>query len=121
MDEDVFCEAFSSPVTDPSQNPPTSSIPDLVFYLVKNVLSRVLDSGSLSTVERLVKTIRIILEHDFADAMRKRLDDVYRTNSPPTHTRNEKADKESKTHYIVRVFLLFLAEDLILGFVKDSP
>ena len=79
---------------DISQHPPTSSAPDDVFYILKNILSRLLSTGSLKTVERTLERLRDIIDRDYIGVVKRKLDDVYRTGSAPGSSgRGEKVER----------------------------
>lgn len=46
--------------------------------------------------------LKDVLDHDFAGGIKKKLDDVYRVG---TGVRTEKSEKESRTSFLVRLFV----------------
>ncbi|KAF7322767.1 Cog4 domain-containing protein [Mycena chlorophos] len=91
---------LSSP--DTSQLPVTTTTPDDVFYILKIVVMRVLTTGSLNTVDRMFQQLREIMEKDYIGVIKKKLDDVYRTNAPTGPTaRGERQERENRTAFII--------------------
>nr|GAT61280.1 predicted protein [Mycena chlorophos] len=91
---------LSSP--DTSQLPVTTTTPDDVFYILKIVVMRVLTTGSLNTVDRMFQQLREIMEKDYIGVIKKKLDDVYRTNAPTGATaRGERQERENRTAFII--------------------
>ncbi|KAJ7135036.1 COG4 transport protein-domain-containing protein [Mycena crocata] len=60
---------LSSP--DTSQTPVTTTTPDDVFYILKIVLSRLLSTGSVKTVERMVEQLRDIMDKEYVGIIKK--------------------------------------------------
>ncbi|TRM61706.1 COG4 transport protein-domain-containing protein [Schizophyllum amplum] len=89
---------------DSSQSPPITTTPDDVFYVLKVVLTRLLATGSLPHVERMLGHLREIMERDYAGVIKRKLDDVYRTsnggNDRATKT-TERAERDSRVSFIV--------------------
>ncbi|KAJ7632374.1 COG4 transport protein-domain-containing protein [Roridomyces roridus] len=69
---------LSSP--DTSQTPVTTTTPDDVFYILKIVLSRLLSTGSLKTLEKTLEQLREVMDRDYVAVIKRKLDDVYRTS-----------------------------------------
>ncbi|KAJ7191082.1 COG4 transport protein-domain-containing protein [Mycena pura] len=91
---------LSSP--DTSQVPVTTTTPDDVFYILKLVLSRLLSTGSLTTVEKMFDQLRDIMDKDYVGVIKKKLDDVYRTSgSSGPNARGEKAERENRVAFII--------------------
>ena len=62
---------------DTSSRPHLSSAPDDVFYLLKLVLYRLVHSGSLPTLERMVVKVEEIVEDGFLGGIKRKMDGVY--------------------------------------------
>ncbi|KAJ6611757.1 COG4 transport protein-domain-containing protein [Mycena sp. CBHHK59/15] len=91
---------LSSP--DTSQTPVTTTTPDDVFYILKIVLSRLLSTGSVKTVEQMVEQLRDVMDKDYIGVIKKKLDDVYRTSgSSGPNARGEKAERENRAAFII--------------------
>ncbi|KAJ4488264.1 COG4 transport protein-domain-containing protein [Lentinula aciculospora] len=87
---------------DSTQPATTTTTPDDVFYILKVVLLRLLSTGSLNAVERMVEQLRDVLEKDYAGILKKKLDDVYRsTGTSGQIVRGEKADRENRLAFAV--------------------
>jgi conserved oligomeric Golgi complex subunit 4 len=60
-------------------------------------------------VERSAAQIKDIMSRDYASVIKRRLDDVYKNvNSSPTGPQRERADKDTKSTFIVSAFIHFL-------------
>ncbi|KAL5490139.1 COG4 [Sanghuangporus weigelae] len=95
-------QAHRTTMIDDSQMPPVTTVPDIVFYILKSVFLRLLSTGSSDAVEGTSKHIREILENDYISVIKRKLDEVYRS---PGHTssttRTDRLEKESKLNFIV--------------------
>lgn len=79
-----------------------TTTPDDVFYILKIVLSRLLSTGSVNTVERTLDLLRDVMDRDYSGVIKKKLDDVYRTAGPSgPNSRGEKAERENRVAFIV--------------------
>ncbi|KAJ7684832.1 COG4 transport protein-domain-containing protein [Mycena polygramma] len=107
---------LSSP--DTSQAPVTTTTPDDVFYILKIVLSRVLSTGSVKTVELMFEQLRDIMDKDYVGVIKKKLDDVYRTSSGP-NTRGEKAERENRSAFIILLNDLDLSSSHLERLTRD--
>lgn len=102
-------QAHKTSSLDLSQNPPTTNVPDLAFYLLKTVLSRLLSIGSVVALKGTVSRFREVIENDYAGAIARKLDDVYRNSGVPHNTsRSEKSERETRLSFIVRFHSLCL-------------
>lgn len=72
-----------------------------MFYIIKVILARMLSTGSVSAVEQASEGLRDIMDRDHAGVIKRKLDDVYRTASTASGSRGEKAERESRTAFIV--------------------
>ncbi|KAF7304762.1 Cog4 domain-containing protein [Mycena kentingensis (nom. inval.)] len=86
---------------DTSQAPVTTTTPDDVFYILKVVVSRLLSTGSLSTVQLMFQQLREIMDKDYIAVIKKKLDDVYRTaGTTGPNARGERAERENRAAFI---------------------
>lgn len=108
---------------DLSQGPTSTTTPDDVFYVLKVVLSRLLSTGSLATVEKATNQLRDVMEQDYAGGIKKKLDDVYRP-SASSGNRGERVEAENRISFIIFLNDLDIStshvERLIKG-IQDSP
>ena len=113
----IQAHRLSSP--DTSQVPVTTTTPDDVFYILKVVLSRLLSTGSLTTVEKMLDQLRDIMDKDYVGVIKKKLDDVYRTSgSSGPNARGEKAERENRVAFIESCLHIMTVLSLI--FRSDS-
>ncbi|KAG7092221.1 hypothetical protein E1B28_008588 [Marasmius oreades] len=77
-----------------------TTTPDDVFYVLKVVIARLYSTGSLTTVQRLMQKLREVLEEDYINVLKKKLQDVYR-NAPVGQSTNQKSERENRHAYIV--------------------
>jgi hypothetical protein len=85
---------------DSSVTPPTTTTPDDVFFILQNVLTRLISTASFETAKTAIEPIRNVMEKDYAAIIRRKLDDVYRGSAHGGGQRNEKNERES---FIVRI------------------
>ena len=77
-------------------------MPDLVFYLLKAVLSRVLGTGSIKAVSELLPRIREALENDYIGILKWKISEVYRASGVvSTSAQTEKAERERRFSFVV--------------------
>lgn len=84
-----------STVDKASTPPVTTTTPDDVFFILQNVVSRLLSAASLENVQVMMKNVCHVLEKDYAAAIRRKLDDVYRATGGAGGQRNEKVQQEN--------------------------
>ena len=60
-----------------------------------------LSTGSVSAVEQTSEGIRDIMDYAHAGVIKRKLDDVYRTAGTTGGSRGDKAERESRTAFIV--------------------
>ncbi|KAF7359494.1 Cog4 domain-containing protein [Mycena sanguinolenta] len=105
---------------DSSQVPVTTTTPDDVFYILKIVLSRVLSTGSVKTVEQMFEQLRDIMDKDYVGVIKKKLDDVYRSSgSAGPNVRGEKAERENRTAFIILLNDLDLSSSHLERLTRD--
>lgn len=95
---------------DSSVIPPTTTTPDDVFFILQNVLTRLISTASFETVKMAIEPIRNVMEKDYAAIIRRKLDDVYRGSTHGGGQRNEKNERES---FIVRSAKFRLVRELL--------
>ncbi|KAJ3558060.1 hypothetical protein NM688_g1138 [Phlebia brevispora] len=83
---------------DLTQFPATTTTPDDAFYILKVVLSRLLSTGHVKTVQRTSELLRDVMDRDYAGVIKKKLDEVYRTGGSGSAPRSE---KESRQAFII--------------------
>ncbi|CAK5279533.1 unnamed protein product [Mycena citricolor] len=93
-------QRLSSP--DTSQMPVITTAPDDVFYLLKLVLSRLLSTGSVKTVEMVMEQLRDVMDKEYVAVIKKKLDDVYRNSGQTGQTmRADKIERENRAAFII--------------------
>ena len=92
--------------------PPTTTTPDDVFFLLQNVLTRLISTASFETVKMAVELTRNVMEKDYAAIIRRKLDDVYRGSAHGGGQRNEKNERES---FIVRIASFRRLSELLIS------
>lgn len=85
---------------DLSQSHPTTTTPDDVFYILKTVYTRLLSTGSITTVERTTSILKDVMERDYTGGIKKKLDDVYR-HAGGAPGRSEKSERESRSTFVI--------------------
>lgn len=83
-----------------SVQPPQTTTPDDVFYVLKLVLTRLVSTTSVDNVKRTMAAIREIVEKDFLGVIRRKLDEVY-AGKNNSGQRTDKVDKESRSAFAV--------------------
>ncbi|KAJ3742037.1 COG4 transport protein-domain-containing protein [Lentinula detonsa] len=105
---------------DLTQPATTTTTPDDVFYILKVVLLRLLSTGSLNAVERMIEQLRDILEKDYAGILKKKMDDVYRSAGTSGQiARGEKADRENRLAFAVILNDLDVSSSHLERLIRD--
>jgi len=95
-------------------------VPDVVFYLLKTVLNRLLNTGSLQAVTAIMDQMPQVIERDYAGVIKRKLDEVYRNaNSLPSGNRLEKTEKENRVTFIISLNDLDISCSHMERLVKD--
>lgn len=85
-----------------ASRPHLSSILDDTFYLLKLVVQRVLSIGSISTLRSMRHRITEVIERDYLNIIKKKMDGVY--NVPAggqDRAERDRRDKDQKAAFIV--------------------
>ncbi|TFK26371.1 COG4-domain-containing protein [Coprinopsis marcescibilis] len=95
----VIDKAHRLSTPDSTASPVTTTAPDDAFYILKNVASRLLTTGSVACVRQSIAQYKDILERDYIGVYRKRLDDVYKSPGP-VGGRPDKIERENRVTFI---------------------
>ncbi|KAI8998959.1 COG4-domain-containing protein [Trametes punicea] len=104
---------------DLSQIPIATTTPDDAFYILKSVLSRMLSSASLATVQRTAEQLREVMDKDYARVIRQKLDNVYKGSSAGPGVRGEKVERENRQSFIILLNDLDISSSHMERLVKD--
>lgn len=85
---------------DPTASPITTTAPDDVFYILKSVISRLLTTGSVACVTKMVEQLRDIVDRDYIAVYKRKLDDVYKNPAAISGPRADKGERESRVAFI---------------------
>ncbi|KAG8941785.1 hypothetical protein FRC04_004104 [Tulasnella sp. 424] len=89
-----------------SSEPPQTTTPDDVFYILKLVISRLLTTGSVDCVERMAQVISGTLERDLAGVIRKKMEDIYSPSAQMARgnaAQREKTERENRSAFIIQL------------------
>ncbi|KAG8999188.1 hypothetical protein FRB90_012139 [Tulasnella sp. 427] len=92
--------------TPDSSEPPQTTTPDDVFYILKLVISRLLTTGSAECVDRMTGVIGGILERDLAGVIRRKMEDIYSPSAQTargTAAQREKTERENRNAFIIQL------------------
>lgn len=90
---------LDSPET--SSRPHMSSILDDTFYLLKLVVNRVLSIGSIATLKSMRLKIIDVIERDYLNVIRKKMDGVYVSVTGQDRSERERREKDQRAAFIV--------------------
>jgi hypothetical protein len=90
---------LDSPET--SSKPHLSSILDDTFYLLKLVINRVLSIGSIPTITSMRMGIVEIMERDYLNVIKKKMDGVYMSAGNLDRSERERRERDQKSAFIV--------------------
>ncbi|OWZ50483.1 hypothetical protein J010_06383 [Cryptococcus neoformans] len=86
---------------DLTTQPHLSSILDDTFYLLKLVLSRLLSCGSLSTLKNMRRKIAEVIEKDYTDVIRRKMDNVHSLAGGGDRTERERREKDQREAFSI--------------------
>ena len=86
---------------DMSQTQVFTTTPDDAFYILKVVLSRMLTTASLATVERTSELLRDVMDKDYACVVKNKLDSVYKGSANGQGNRGVNTERENRQAFIV--------------------
>ncbi|KAI9056846.1 COG4-domain-containing protein [Trametes sanguinea] len=115
----VIEKAHRLSTQDLSQTPITTTTPDDAFYILKIVLSRMLSTASIATVQRTSEQLRDVMDKDYARIIRQKLDNVYKGGAAPPGVRGEKAERENRQSFIILLNDLDISSSHMERLVKD--
>lgn len=81
--------------------PYLSSSLDDAFFILKKVLQRVVATSSCATHKRMCTEIRSIMEKDFGDILKKRMDAVWSGITSTALTARQKEEAQARQSFIV--------------------
>lgn len=105
--------------------PYLSSGLDDTFFILKKVLVRLITTGSIATHRRLASSIRDIMDKDFGDILRKRMDSVWAgissssSSALTAQTTKSKEEEKARMGFIVYANDLDTASDYIVRVVDE--
>ncbi|EEB99013.1 hypothetical protein MPER_01377 [Moniliophthora perniciosa FA553] len=114
----IINKAHRLSTPDMTQTAVTTTTPDDVFYVLKVVLTRLYSTGSLTAVKRTMEQLRNVLDEEYIDVLKKKLQDVYR-NVPPGQSRNEKIDRDNRNAYITILNDLDVSSSHLERLIRD--
>ncbi|KAJ8454124.1 hypothetical protein ONZ51_g13208 [Trametes cubensis] len=104
---------------DLSQTPITTTTPDDAFYILKSVLSRMLSSASVATVQRTSEQLRDVMDKDYVRVIKQKLDNVYKGSSAGPGARGDKAERENRQSFIILLNDLDISSSHMERLVKE--
>ena len=107
---------------DITSQPVVSSVLDDTFFLLKKIIGRVVGTGNVVVLTSMSRTIRTIMERDFAQVLKKRMESVFTllgSNQGRAEER-ERREKDARLIYTVclTIFMPMLA-DYVSGLCKQ--
>ncbi|KAH9857731.1 COG4-domain-containing protein [Lenzites betulinus] len=115
----VIDKAHRLSTQDMSLTPISTTTPDDAFYILKSVLTRVVSTASVSTVERTTEQLRDVMDKDYARVIKQKLDNVYKGGSGGPGTRGEKVERENRQSFIILLNDLDISSLHMERLVKD--
>jgi hypothetical protein len=104
MSLSIFLKAHQLDEADLSTTPCLSSALDDTFYILKKVLSRLISTSSASTIVSASVNIITILERDFADVLKKRMEAAHSAGGQQQQVKKEDRDREARMASIVSLY-----------------
>lgn len=82
--------------------PYLSSSLDDTFFILKKVLQRLIATSSCSTHKRMCNEIKSIMEKDFGDILKRRMDNVWTSITSIAQSARQKEEAQARQSFIVR-------------------
>ena len=86
-----------------ASKPYLSSSLDDTFFILKKVLHRLVATSSLQTHRRMCTEIKTIMERDFSDVMRRRMDAVWSAITSSAQATRQKEESQARQNFVVSV------------------
>ena len=116
----AIAKAHRTSTIDATQSPPSSSVPDLVFYILRAVIYRQLNTGSITAIEQGIRRrMHDVIKSDYADVIKRKLDDVYRTSSSSNLLGSRETERETRFNFIVLLNDLHVSTSHLDQLVND--
>ncbi|KJE05052.1 hypothetical protein I311_01145 [Cryptococcus gattii NT-10] len=113
-------KAHKIDTADLTTEPHLSSILDDTFYLLKLVLSRLLSCGSLSTLENMRRKIAEVVEKDYTDVIRRKMDNVYSLAGGGDRAEREKREKDQREAFGIYLNDLDVSADYMERLIDET-
>lgn len=117
---DVRLQAHKIDTADLTTEPHLSSILDDTFYLLKLVLSRLLSCGSLSTLKNMRRKIAEVVEKDYTDVIRRKMDNVYSLAGGGDRAEREKREKDQREAFGIYLNDLDVSADYMERLIDET-
>lgn len=110
----LHLQAHRLSAPDISQSTAATTTPDDVFYILKLALNRLLSTGSLANVDRVLQQLKEVMDQDYISVLKRKMEDVYRGSGSSGINRGEKAERENRIAFIVSfcAYLLLYADSI---------
>ncbi|ADV25550.1 Intra-Golgi transport-related protein, putative [Cryptococcus gattii WM276] len=113
-------KAHKIDTADLTTEPHLSSILDDTFYLLKLVLSRLLSCGSLSTLKNMRRKIAEVVEKDYTDVIRRKMDNVYSLAGGGDRAEREKREKDQREAFGIYLNDLDVSADYMERLIDET-
>lgn len=65
-------------------------------------MTRILSTGSTAIVDHMISSLRDLIDREYAQVLKRKLDDVYKMNGQGSNaTKAEKAERDNRQTFIV--------------------
>ncbi|PIL30452.1 hypothetical protein GSI_07151 [Ganoderma sinense ZZ0214-1] len=115
----VIDKAHRLSTHDASQHPISTTTPDDAFYILKQVLSRMLSTASVKTVERTSHLLRDVMDKNYSRTIKLKLDNVYKGGTGGPGARGDKVERENRLAFIILLNDLEISSSHMERLVKD--
>ncbi|KAM5535568.1 hypothetical protein V8D89_010735 [Ganoderma adspersum] len=115
----VIDKAHRLSTHDASQHPISTTTPDDAFYILKQVLSRMLSTASVKTIERTSHLLRDVMDKNYARTIKLKLDNVYKGGTGGPGARGDKVERENRLAFITLLNDLEISSSHMERLVKD--
>ncbi|KIY32884.1 hypothetical protein I305_04637 [Cryptococcus gattii E566] len=113
-------KAHKIDTADLTTEPHLSSILDDTFYLLKLILSRLLSCGSLSTLKNMRRKIAEVVEKDYTDVIRRKMDNVYSLAGGGDRAEREKREKDQREAFGIYLNDLDVSADYMERLIDET-
>lgn len=108
--------------TDFTSRPLMSSLLDDMFYIVRMVVARIISTANMNVLSSMCRNIRYIVDEDFAQALVRKMDSVWKSSSQSMNVegpRKDAASREIRSTFVVYLNVLAMSGEYMTRIITS--